>query len=47
MEEAAQAQREQAETAKRTQTCKTVGFQYGRPIVECYYPDIPATRYDR
>ena len=46
MEEAAQAQREQAETARRPRTCKTVGYQMGRPIVECYYPNIPATRND-
>jgi hypothetical protein len=44
LEEAAQAQREQAETARRPRTCKTVGYERGRPIVECYYPNIPATR---
>ena len=52
LEDAAQAQREQAEaqrqqveTAGRARTCKTVGYDANGPIVECYYPNIPATRY--
>jgi len=43
--EQAEAQRQQAETAGRARTCKTVGYDVNGPIVECYYPNIPATRY--
>jgi hypothetical protein len=45
LEEAAWAQQGQAETAKRARTCKTIGYDRSGPIVECYYPNIPATRY--
>ncbi len=47
LEEAAQAQRDAADAANRTRTCKTVGYELGRPIIECYYPRNPATRYDQ
>jgi hypothetical protein len=44
MEESAQAQRDAANAANAPRTCKTVGFQNRRPIIECYTPNIPATR---
>jgi len=43
--EQAEAQRQQAETAGRARTCKIVGYDVNGPIVECYYPNIPATGY--
>ncbi len=43
----AQAQRDAANAANQTRTCKTVGYELGRPIIECYTPRFPATRYDQ